>query len=105
VGVIIVIGLESAGLRTGRERGVYTSGYDGKWGKLSNFQAKKEEKRSSGFKHDLLSLVGTLLIMFGFHANNSAFSKFVHHTNVKAMWFACFVKLTISPFMNISSGG
>ena len=103
MGVIIVIGLEIAGLRTGRKSGVYTSGYDGKWGKLSNFQTKKEEKRSSGFKHDLLSL--TSLIMFGFHAKHSAFSKFLHHKNVKGMWFACFVKLTISPFLNISSGG
>ena len=105
MGVIIVIGLESAGLRTGRERGVYTSGYDGKWGKLSNFQAKKQEKRSSGLKHDLLSLTGTLLIIFGFHANNSAFSKFLQHKNVKVIWLECFVKLTISPFLNISSGG
>ena len=103
MGVIIVIGLEIAGLRTGRESGVYTSGYDGKWCKLSNFQAERDEKRSSGFKHDLVSL--TSLIMFGFHAKNAAFSKLLHQKNVKAMWFACFVKLTISPFLNISSGG
>ena len=45
MGIIIVIGLEIAGLRTERESGVYTSGYDGKWGNLSNFQAKKEEKK------------------------------------------------------------
>jgi hypothetical protein len=57
---------------------------------------KKKEKGSFVFKHDLLSL--TLLIIFGLHANNSAFSKFLHHKNVKVMWFACFVKLTISPF-------
>ena len=50
---------------------------------FQNFQAKKVEKRSSGFKHDLLYL--TLLIIFGFQATNSAFSKFFHDKNVKVM--------------------
>ena len=49
---------------------------------FQNFQAKKEEQMSSGFKHDLLSF--TLLIIFGFHAKESAFSKFLHHKNVKS---------------------
>ena len=70
---------------------------------FQTFKQKKKKKRSSGFKHDLVSL--TSLIMFGFHAKNAAFSKILHQKNVKAMWFACFVKLTISPFLKISSGG
>jgi hypothetical protein len=45
VGVIIVIGLESAGLRRGRERWVYISGDDGKWGKLSKLSSKKRRKK------------------------------------------------------------
>jgi hypothetical protein len=92
-----------AGLRRGREMGGCTLGEDRKWGKLSKLSSKKEEQMSYGFKHDLLSL--SLLILFGFHAKKSVFSKFFHHKNVKVMWFACFVKLIISPFVNISSGG
>jgi hypothetical protein len=37
---------------------------------------------SSGFKHDLLSF--TLLIIFGFHVQKLAFSKCLHHKNVKS---------------------
>ena len=66
--------------------------------RFQNFQTKEEEKRSSGFKHDLVFL--TLLIIFGFHA----FSKLLHHKQVKVMLFACFVRITISPCLTISPG-
>ena len=50
MGVIIVIGIERAGLRRGRvtgvgEGGVYTSGDDGKWGKLSKLSSKIRRKK------------------------------------------------------------
>jgi hypothetical protein len=97
------MGLESAGLMRGCVMGGTLQEMTESGVSFQNCQAKKEEQMSSGFKHDLLSL--TLLIIFGLHANNSAFSKFLHHKHVTVMWFACFVKLTISPFLNISSGG
>jgi hypothetical protein len=79
----MVIGLESAGrLKERREMGGYTSGGDECGVSFQNFQAKKEEQMSSGFKHNILSF--TLLIIFGFHATKSAFSKFLHHKNVKS---------------------
>ena len=45
VGVIIVIGLECGGrLKERMGNGGYTSGEDGKWGKLSNLSRTKRRK-------------------------------------------------------------
>ena len=49
-----------AGLRRGREKGDTLQEGTESGVSFQNFPAKKEEKWSSGFKHDLLSFTGCL---------------------------------------------